>query len=140
MRYRQGTCFGNCPVVLQLDRWMQGPECRLNGLHSKTATLSTSSHPPSRGVLSEAFIPIALVPVCVPKKASSRKEMPTPGLTSFSPALSHRSCLRKWSLGFVALWSLSLQKQQRAPLRVSCSWKLRMEFLSVHLWLVIGLF
>ena len=106
----------------------------------KTATLSTSSHPPSRGVLSEAFIPIALVPVCVPKKASSRKEMPTPGLTSFSPALSHRSCLRKWSLGFVALWSLSLQKQQRAPLRVSCSWKLRMEFLSVHLWLVIGLF
>ena len=57
----------------------------------KMATVSTSSHTPSRGVPSEAFIPIALVPVCVPKKASSRKEMPTPGLTSFFPALSHRS-------------------------------------------------
>lgn len=40
VRYRQGTCFGNCPVVLQLNRWMQGPECRLNGLHSVTGIRS----------------------------------------------------------------------------------------------------
>ena len=40
VRYRQGTCFGNCPVVLQLNRWMQGPECRLNGLRSVTGIRS----------------------------------------------------------------------------------------------------
>lgn len=72
------------------------------------------------GIPSETFISIALVPVCVPKKASGREEMPIPGLAYFlllSPSCLTGLFLRKLSPSFIALWSLSLQKQQRAPLR-----------------------